>query len=253
MGSLPYGLRPFLLGGGQVRPSDERGFRLVLPPARRRYADAQVDDCKERRRSEFRWSPPISLRLRAQASHASTPGTLGFGFWNDPFGLSFGGVRRLPAPPEAIWFFYGSPLNDFTFAEGGSGHGWKAASLRSAAIPPALLLPAAAAAFLSSRLPLVGPTVVRSVKRKVAGAEAILSTPLDEWHEYRLVWQTDAVQFEVDGELALDAPITSRGPLGFVAWIDNQYAVLSESRGIRFGVVPTEEPAWLEVADLEIG
>ena len=95
--------------------------------------------------------------------------------------------------------------------------------------------------------------MVRSVKSKVAGAEAILSTPLDEWHEYRLVWQIDAVQFEVDGELALDAPITSRGPLGFVAWIDNQYAVLSESRGIRFGVVPTEEPAWLEVADLEIG
>jgi hypothetical protein len=90
------------------------------------------------------------------------------------------------------------------------------------------------------------------VQTAVAAAEADLSVPLTEWHTYQLHWETARVRFEVDGVPVLDAPVTPRGPLGFVAWIDNQFAVLSERAGIRFGVVPTTAPAWLEIADLEI-
>ncbi|HEY4666507.1 MAG TPA: hypothetical protein VIH26_04310 [Anaerolineales bacterium] len=255
MGALPYELQPHLLGGGQVAAVDGRSFRLELPALPRGYADAQVDDCKGRRRSQFAWAPPAILTLRARASHPSPPGTLGFGFWNDPFGVSLGGaggLQKLPAAPQAVWFFYGSPPNDFSFVRGGRGDGWKAASLRSLALPAALLVPGAALAFLAGNVPVLRKWVVRAVQAAIPAAEAELSVPLTEWHTYSLHWETARVSCEMDGVVVLDAPVAPRGRLGFVAWIDNQYAVLSERTGIRFGVVPTTAPAWLEIADLEI-
>ena len=255
MGALPYALQPHLLGGGQVVPIDARSFRLELPSLPRGYADAQLDDCKGRRRSRFAWTPPASLTLRARASHPAPPGTLGFGFWNDPFGLSLGGaggMQKLPAAPQAAWFFYGAPPNDFSFVRGGRGDGWKAASLRSRTLPTALLVPGAALAFLAGNAPVLRKRVVRAVQTAIPAAEAELSATLSEWHTYRVIWEAARMRFEVDGNVLLDTPVAPRGPLGFVAWIDNQFAVLSERNGIRFGVVPTTAPAWLEVAELEI-
>jgi len=255
MGALPYELQPHLLGGGQVLSVDGFGFRLEIPALPRGYADAQVDDCKGRRRAQFAWGPPTSLTLRARASQPAPPGTLGFGFWNDPFGLSLGGAggrQKLPAAPQAAWFFYGAPPNDLNFVSGGAGAGWKAATLRSPALPAALLLPGAALAFLAGNVPLLRKWVVRAVQSAIPAAEAALSVPLAEWHTYRLDWQAERVSCEVDGLVVLDSPVAPRGPLGFVAWIDNQYAVLSERTGIRFGIVPTTAPAWLEIDDLVI-
>jgi len=255
MGALRYGLKPHLLGGGQVFPIDARSFRLEIPTLPRGYADAQVDDCKGRRRSQFAWAPPASLTLRARASHPAPPGTMGFGFWNDPFGLSLGGaggVQKLPAAPQAVWFFYGAPPNDMNFVSGGRGDGWKAASLRSPAVPAALLVPGAGLAFLAGNVPILRKWVVRGIQAAIPASEAELTAPLTEWHTYSLHWETARVSCEVDGVTVLDAPVAPRGPLGFVAWIDNQFAVLSERTGIRFGVVPTTAPAWLEISDLEI-
>ncbi|MGH2620484.1 MAG: hypothetical protein ACRDHG_07930, partial [Anaerolineales bacterium] len=188
-------------------------------------------------------------------SHPAPPGTLGFGLWNDPFGLSLGGAggrQKLPAAPQAVWFFYGAPPNDFSFVRGGPGAGWKAASFRSPALPGPLLVPGAALAFLAGNAPVLRKWVVRAVQAAIPGAEAELNVPLTEWHTYLLHWETARVRCEVDGVVVLDAPVAPRGPLGFVAWIDNQFAVLSERTGIRFGIVPTTVSAWLEIADLEI-
>ncbi len=255
MGTLPYDLQPHLLGGGQVLPVDGGGFRLELPALPRGYADAQVDDCKGRRRSAFAWAPPIRLTLRARASHPAPPGTLGFGFWNDPFGLSLGGaggLQKLPAAPQAAWFFNGAPPNDLSFVRGGGGAGWKAVSLRAPTLPSMLFVPGAALAFLAGNAPLLRKWVVRAVQTAVTASEAELTAPLDEWHTYQLDWSASGVRFNVDEATVLDSSVAPRGPLGFVAWIDNQFAVLSERAGIRFGVVPTTAPAWLEIADLEI-
>jgi hypothetical protein len=161
-------------------------------------------------------------------------------------------MQKLPAAPQAVWFFYGAPPNDFSFVRGGRGDGWKAVSLRAPAVPAALLVPGAALTFLTGNAPVLRKWVVRAVQTAISAAEADLSVPLTEWHTYQLHWETARVRFEVDGVPVLDAPVTPRGPLGFVAWIDNQFAVLSERAGIRFGVVPTTAPAWLEIADLEI-
>jgi hypothetical protein len=56
----------------------------------------------------------------------------------------------------------------------------------------------------------------------------------------------------VDNEILLAAPEPPPGPLGFIAWIDNQYAVASPEGGLRFGLIPTPETQWLEICDLRL-
>ena len=248
-------LQPHLLGGGELALDTDAGFRLSIPPTVRGYADAQVDDYRGLRRAEFPWSPPLAMTLRARASHPNPRGTLGFGFWNDPFGVSLSGagsLRRLPATPQAIWFFYGAPPNDFSFAKDGIGHGWKAATLRSVRYPAAVLVPAGAAAFALGNLPLLRRWIVPLVRKQAAGSEVELDTPLAEWHEYSLIWKPVGAEFSVDGQVVSNAGVVPHAPLGFVAWIDNQYAVLTEASGIRFGLLATNEEYWLEVQDLHI-
>jgi len=249
-------LKPHLLGGGRVEMDEVDGIRLSIPPTAGGYADSQLDDYRGLSRRDFPWKAPTTLRLRARASHPSPPGTLGFGFWNDPFGFSLtgaGSLRRFPAAPQAIWFFYGSPPNDFSFVEGGPGSGWKAAVLRSIRYPAAVLVPGAAAAFALASLPLMRKWVVPLVRRQAAATEVLLDTPLMEWHEYTLTWRPSGAVFEVDGQVVAESSIVPHEPLGFVAWIDNQYAVLSEAGGLRFGLLRTEAEHWLEIQDLRVG
>ena len=248
-------LRPHLLGGGQADMNEHGGIQLSIPPTSSGYVDAQVDDYWGRSRSEFLWTAPTTLRLRARASHPAPPGTLGFGFWNDPFGISLSGAgsaRRFPAAPQALWFFYGSEPNDFSFDDEIVGSGWKAATLRSIRYPAALLVPGAAAAFLLASLPLVRRWIVPLVRRQAAAREVLLDASLNEWHEYDLTWTSSGVEFMVDGEVVAETDIVPHGPLGFVAWIDNQYAVLSVANGIRFGLLPTTEEYSLEIQGLEV-
>ena len=252
MPELPLGLRPYLAGGGRLE-SGEAGFRLTLPPTPRGYADAQVDDYQGLPRRRFPWRPPLRLSLEARASHSAPVGTLGFGFWNDPFAFGLGGAaRRLPAAPRALWFFYGSPPNQLAFSPGATGQGWMAASLDSPSLPAALLLPLAAGAFALSRLPLGGRLAVGAIRRAATAQEAQLSAGLDQWHRYALEWGETEARFSVDGALALHVHTPPQAPLGFVAWIDNQFAALSPERGIRFGVLPTAESQWLELREFSI-
>jgi hypothetical protein len=221
----------------------------------RGYADAQLDDYHTSPRARFPWSPPVRFSLRARASHPQPSGTLGFGFWNDPFTLSFGqggAARRLPSSPQTVWFFYGSPPNHFSFTPGIEGHGFKAMAMRSPTVPSIVLAPLAAAGIVLAQIPILRRPVLRTALRRVQSAEVMLQVPLDEWHHYAIQWQQDRVCFEVDGQLMLQAAITVPSPLGFVTWIDNQYAVASPERGFRFGVIPTDHPQWLEVSELEI-
>jgi hypothetical protein len=243
------------IGGGRVEWAGRADARLTLPAIGRGYGDAQIDDTRRLPRGSFPWRPPLRLRLRARASHAEPPGTLGFGFWNDPFAVSLGqggAARRLPAPPRAVWFFYASPPAELGFTPGVPGHGWKAMSLRAPAVPALLLAPAAAAALLLTRLPPLRSPVMRLALGSVAAAEALLAARLAEWHAYGIDWSPGRVRFSVDDRVVLESPSPPPGPLGFVAWIDNQYAVASPESGLRFGTLPTSDDQWLEIAGLEI-
>jgi hypothetical protein len=89
---------------------------------------------------------------------------------------------------------------------------------------------------------------------RLAGAREALLTPahdLREWHSYEIEWRTDGARFLVDEVEVLRAAQPPRGPLGFVAWTDNQYAIATPRGRLRFGVLPTDKQ-WLELADVSI-
>jgi hypothetical protein len=242
------------LGGGtvEVRPGL---FRLATPATTSGYTDAQLDDTAGRPRANFLHRPPFRMSLRARASHASPHGTLGFGLWNDPFGFSLGlggTTRRFPASPQAVWFFYGSPPNDMAFARPGVAVGWKAASLRSPSAPAAVVAAGGAAVVALSPWRRLQAAVVSAALSWVQASEVRLAIGLDDWHHYSLAWTDAGASFGVDGQTVLHTTITPSPPLGFVAWIDNQFAVVSPTGGLRFGVLPVEQPQWLEVADLDL-
>ena len=81
---------------------------------------------------------------------------------------------------------------------------------------------------------------------------AALSLDPTAWHAYALEWQADGVRFEVDGAVALETAQVPRAPLGLVLWIDNQYAAFPPQGTLRFGTLANPEPAWLELAEIEV-
>jgi hypothetical protein len=199
--------------------------------------------------------------LRARASHPDIPGTWGFGLWNDPFAADLGfsgGVRRLPALPDAVWFFFASkenylPLNDDLPASGAL-----AACFRSRRVP---------ALLLALGVPLLPLLWVRPARRllRAAGRRFIRQDasyldpdPADSglwrtgWREYSLTWKPGEAIFVVDGRVVLHSTVAPAGPLGLVIWIDNQYAAIPPAGGLHFGTLPNPEPAWIEIADLAI-
>jgi hypothetical protein len=242
-------------GSGRVEVHQEGIFILNLDPQSNGYTLAQMDDYHRLARRDFRWGPPLHLQVRALASLNESKGTLGFGFWNDPFSLSIGQsgtARRFPAGPQAVWFFYGSPPNDMVLAPPVPGNGWKAAILRSPRIPSLLLAPAAMAAFVAAQVSILRRVVMTTAQKAIQADEALLHHKLDQSHLYELIWEKHFVRFLVDGELVLHSTITPRPPLGLVIWIDNQYAIASPEGGFRFGMLPIHEAQSLEISELEI-
>ncbi|MCC7362491.1 MAG: hypothetical protein IT317_23625 [Anaerolineales bacterium] len=245
------------VGGGQVAYTAQADMaRLTVPPTdARRYANAQLDDYHtlgadgRLRRAPWASQPPVRLALRARASHAAPPGTLGFGFWNEPFSVT-GAVR---GAPSVAWFFYASPPSDMALVPGVPGHGWKAATLNVGRWPGLLVAPAALAAVGLTKIPGLGRPILDLARRFTRAHEAPLpDVALTDWHAYTLDWQRDAAVFTVDGVERLRAPTPPRGPLGLVIWIDNQYAVASLEGRFGFGVLPVPEAQWLEIADLRM-
>ncbi|MCJ7569048.1 MAG: family 16 glycosylhydrolase [Anaerolineales bacterium] len=242
------------IGGGRVRSLNTDHLRLTRPHGSKGYSDAQIDDYRRLPRHGFPWIPPVQMRLEARASTPCPQGTLGFGFWNDPFSLSLGqggAARRLPSSPQAVWFFYGSPPHDLALAPGVPGSGWKAAVLRTPRIPSLALAPLALGAIAMAQIPGLKRPVICTALQFAEAEESLIASPLDEWHRYEIEWLEKGAHFSVDGETVLQTTVSPPAPLGFVAWIDNQYAIASPAGGFRFGVLPLAEEQWLEIRSLE--
>jgi hypothetical protein len=227
---------------------------LVLPPVAVGYADAQVDDYglpSVRRRRDYPWRPGVTLRVKARFSHEAggLQGTAGFGFWNAPFGDP---TVRWPALPQAVWFFYASAPSDLPLALNGPGRGWFAATI-DAGRPSALVLaPTAPLALLLHQLPPLRRRLWPFIRRCLGISFRPLPLAMTEWHGYELRWQKSGSTFLVDGQVVYQTPHAPRGPLGFVAWLDNQYMVVEINGRMRWGTLSTAETQWLELADLEI-
>jgi hypothetical protein len=245
------------MGGGRVIYAPAGGqARLEVPPTTpRRYANAQLDNYHiasavgRRPRLRFASAPPLRLRLRARASHAAPVGTLGCGFWNEPFSVA----STIAATPNVVWFFYAAPPSDMALVPGVPGWGWKAATLNTGRLPGLLVAPAALAAIALTRLPGLGRPVMGLARRFVKAREALLDdVALDTWHTYELAWKKDEAVFRVDGRERLRSPAPPGGPMGFVTWIDNQYAIASLDGRFGFGTTPVAEAQWLELEALEL-
>lgn len=261
----------------------ERGWRLSIPAGNaNEYRNAQLDDYARLSRRRFPHRFPLRLSLLARTSSDSIPGTWGFGLWNDPFGLSlgFGGNPfRMPALPNAVWFFGASKENYLSFkdfrperseerklrrtqskdasttgfatnaqpsAQRGVANGFMAQTFRSPTFHPLLIL--AGIAFPFSR------KMTRRMLGSIIGEDGVaVSVDNTEWHRYSLTWGEKRVSLEVDNVQVFESAVSPNPPLGLVIWIDNQYASFTPDGKIGFGVLANPEPAWLEIRELEIG
>jgi hypothetical protein len=246
-------LRPFNPGSGRVEARPD-GFRLHIGPASG-YSDAQLDDTRGRPRRGLLHRPPSRLTLEARASAAAPGGTLGFGFWNDPFPSwagEAGAGRLLPASPQALWFFYASPPSHIPFSPDGPPDGWAAAAYRGPALPGVALTAAAAAGAVGMLISPLRAALLRAHWRWFEGRQSAPLTGLESWHGYGVDWQDDHATFTVDGRVVLEASLRVAGPLGIVIWIDNQWASLSMDVGLRAGVLPSLPESWLDVRAVEL-
>ncbi len=232
----------------------ERGWRLSIPAGNAdHYRNAQLDDYARLPRRQFPHRFTRRVSLLARASSDSIPGTWGFGLWNDPFGMSlgFGGNPfRLPALPNAVWFFGASKENYLSFQNGRTHrsaptHGFMVQTFRSPKFHPSLI-PAGLA------LPFSRKATRKILGNVIAEDGVAVNVNVVEWHRYSLRWEEKRVSLEVENVEVFESAVSPNPPLGLVIWIDNQYASFAPDGKIGFGVLANPEPAYLEIRELEI-
>ena len=244
-----------LTRGAQVTQTSPDSWRLEIPAGPQgSYRLAQVDDYAQRSRGHFPWNPPLSLVLRARASTNQIQGTWGFGLWNDPFSFSMGfggGARRLPALPNAIWFFFASPQNHLSLRDDMPSNGNLAAIFQSPRLPAYMLSPGLfALPFMA--LPPVARLLRRWVRRFVRQETVSFITDVTQWHRYRLAWEADRVGFALDDYNIMESTSSPHDPLGLVIWIDNQYLAWTPNGHLGYGNLETLHPAWVEIEDFHL-
>ena len=247
------------IGGGKLYYENFK-LRMAFESARQgQYTDAQIDDYGNLPRSDFPWRPPLRMRVIARSSlpaatHSNNDegtgilrGTAGFGFWNYPFTVR-GDILMLP---EAVWFFYASPPSNMALVPGIPGWGWKAQVVHSIH-PGALAATVPLAATIAFGLLTSETRPAARWMQKVSGAcEALLPVEMTDWHNYTLEWRRSEALFWVDDTLVLRSPYSPTRPLGFVAWLDNQYALATPRGVLRFGTI-SSGPQWLEMDSVKI-
>ncbi len=266
-------------GAGQViQQSDTLHFNIPSTDASR-YHDAQLTDYAAK--ADFRWQPPLRMQVTASISFPSANpllgsensgfnspsllaergtggevlksnppvGTAGFGFWNHPFVPGERGLRL----PKAIWFFFSAPPSNMQLAQGISGPGWKAATIDATRWQFLTLAPTAPLAVFLMRIPALYRRIWPIGQRAIGVSEHLLdSSLLLERHTYSIDWHPDHISFAVDHITVHQAPVSIRGPLGFIAWVDNQYAIVTPQGRIGFGLVPIPQPQTLNLNRITI-
>jgi hypothetical protein len=221
------------------------------------YHNAQISDydrpaslARSKASRQFRLKSPLRLSLTAHASTSNLHGTAGFGFWNHPFAPNESGFRL----PQALWFFFSSPPNRMTLAKGMPETGWKAATFNAKNWPFYALAPTAPLAVPLMNLPFFYDALW-PIGQKAIGIneyhmdKAILEKP----HHYALEWREASAKFFLDGKLILEArDAIPNEALGFVAWLDNQYAIVSPKGNFGYGLIPIPQEQSLFLRDLLI-
>jgi hypothetical protein len=89
-------------------------------------------------------------------------------------------------------------------------------------------------------------------QRAIGVRESILNVEMTEWHTYELEWGIRAARFLVDAAPALVCDSAPQGPLGFVMWLDNQFAIVTPWGHFGHGLLEAPGEQWLEVDNLII-
>ncbi len=210
------------------------------------YHDAQISDYALP--ADFHNQPPLRLSLSARASR-QLRGTAGFGFWNQPF---MPGQRAFRLP-QAVWFFFASPPSQIALAKCLPGSGWKAATFNARTWRFLALLPCAPLGFLAMRHARLYDALWPIGQRAIGAHESLLAPSLlEDWHSYCIDWRPDGADFAVDGELVLRAKPAPGGKLGFIAWVDNQYAVVRPQGRFGWGLLDLPKAQSLQLRDIQI-
>jgi hypothetical protein len=251
---LPAHWHTTTYGHGQV--TEQSGeLHLTLPASdAAHYHDAQLSDYAGK--ADFRWRPPLRMEVVARYSVPTVTsqvyplvGTAGFGFWNHPFVPGERGVRL----PKAIWFFFSAPPSNMQLAQGVGGAGWKAATIDATRWSFLALAPTAPVGVLLMRVPALYRRLWPIGQRAIGVSEHLLdSSFLLERHTYSLDWQVNGVRFAVDDIAVHEATVTIDGPLGFIAWVDNQYAVVTPQGQFKLGLVNVRQSQTLILERVEI-
>jgi hypothetical protein len=131
------------------------------------------------------------------------------------------------------------------------GWGWKAQVIHS--MRPVTLFTTIPTALTTGWGLLTGNTkpAARWLQRLSGAHETSLDVDMTAWHTYELEWHRTEVTFRVDGGHVLRTPHPPTRPLGFVAWLDNQYAIATPRGILRFGTVGCEAQ-WVELDTVKI-
>jgi hypothetical protein len=212
------------------------------------YGNAQISDYMGR---HFSWRPPLRMTVTAWASAPASElrGTAGFGFWNHPFVPGERGVHL----PQAVWFFFASPPSKMRLAKDVPGTGWKAATFDATRWPFFALLPTAPIGLLLMRIPALYNRLWPIGQRAIGVSETLLDgNLLAASHTYTIDWRDDGATFAIDGLVVHEANNVPRGPLGFIAWMDNQYAIVTPQGQFGFGRVRVEQEQSLTLEHVRI-
>ena len=258
---MEFELIPRQVGGGKLNPTPG-GWRLEIPAGlSRTYRLAQIDDYAHTPRNHLRHAPPGTLDLRARLSSSDLPGTWGFGFWNDPFGLSLGSggkLARLPALPQTAWFMHASPPNWLSLQDDPASasdtpipaNGFFAGTFCSPRIPSLLFIPGMLAFPLLTIRPI--SRLLRRLARRIIRQDAVrITQDITRWHQYSINWLEHECSFSVDGTEILNTPCSPCPPLGLVIWMDNQFAAWTPQGSLAYGTLKNPA-AWLEIENLTI-
>lgn len=235
------------LGSGVVQSHGGNLWLTVPPASSDTYHDAQISDYDARSR-QFQNRPPLRLTVIARAE-GEIQGTAGFGFWNHMFVPGEKGFRI----PQAVWFFFGSPPNNIALAQGVPGHGWKAATFDAQNLAFYGLLPLAPIGFLLMRNQTLYQHLWTIGQQAIGVAEVELDTVLlDEFHTYTIDWNTSGAVFAVDGQTIMETDSVPSKPLGFIAWVDNQYAIVTPQGNFGWGLldVPQSQSLIFKMIDI---
>lgn len=235
------------MGRGTVQSQTDNLWLTVPSGSSDTYHDAQITDYLPQHLN-FHNRPPLRLTLTARAE-GDIQGTAGFGFWNHMFTPNERGFRI----PQAIWFFFGSPPNNIALANGVAGQGWKAATFDAQHWTFYGLLPLAPIGFLLMRNRMLYDKLWRIGQKAIGVSEVALETALlHDFHTYTIDWRVDGATFSVDGQIVMQTDAVPTKPLGFIAWIDNQYAIVTPQGQFGWGLLDLPQSQSLILQNVEI-